>query len=78
MPFLRDRRGRAVSSDSYLLFAAEFDGSVDHYLQRLCHSIEGPAHEIWGHCSRYPGRVDRPPGVVVGPSALRLSLLCHR
>lgn len=62
--------GRAVETEPpYLLFASEFDGSVDAYARRLCVKLGQDAHEIWSHCSGYPGRE---------PEELARFLLAHR
>jgi hypothetical protein len=54
---LRDKRGRELETEpAYLLFATEFDGSVDAYVRRLCAKLGQDAHEIWCHCAGYPGR----------------------
>ncbi|MDX6669410.1 MAG: hypothetical protein QOK04_2790 [Solirubrobacteraceae bacterium] len=57
VPYLADRRGRRVSPASYLLFSAEFDGSVSEYLERLCTGGDGAPGRIWSHCTGYPGDV---------------------
>jgi hypothetical protein len=46
-----------VSPASYLLFSAEFDGSVSEYLERLCTGGDGAPGRIWSHCTGYPGDV---------------------
>lgn len=41
-----------------LLFAADIDGSPDHYVASLCQHITGLAVGIWSHCVGYPGTGD--------------------
>ena len=56
VPSLSDRHGRPVGRTAYLLFATEFDGSLERHLQRL----EAELHEaeaIFGNCAGYDGRL---------------------
>lgn len=54
---LEGRDGTPVDSlPAYLLFAAEFDGPLDSYLQALIDGLGHHAHTIWGHCTGYPGQ----------------------
>jgi hypothetical protein len=67
---LRDGSGRALDTEpAYLLFASEFDGELDVYVRRLCAKLGEDAHEIWSHCSGYPGP---------DPDELARFLLAHR
>jgi hypothetical protein len=50
---------RDTLKNEYLLFTAEFDGSLDRFLDALCGAMAAEADTIWGHCVGYPGTSDR-------------------
>ena len=53
---LEDRLGRPdPEQPPLLLFASEFDGELEPYVDRLCAKLGREAHDIWGHCEGYPG-----------------------
>jgi hypothetical protein len=45
--------------NEYLLFSADFDGSLDRFLDAICDSMAAEADAAWGHCVGYPGTGDR-------------------
>jgi hypothetical protein len=52
VPHLKDRQGHQLDATSYLLFAAEFDGSREEYLRNLA---AAPAlRSVWSHCDGCP------------------------
>jgi hypothetical protein len=52
VPHLKDRLGHQLDATSYLLFAAEFDGGRDEYVESLATAPE--LRSVWSHCSGYP------------------------
>ncbi|MDP8942829.1 MAG: hypothetical protein M3N16_01710 [Actinomycetota bacterium] len=45
--------------NQYLLFATDFDGTLERYLDDVCERMGEEADRIWGHCVGYPGTADR-------------------
>lgn len=50
---------RDTLKNEYLLFSADFDGSLERFLDGLCDAMAAEADTIWGHCVGYPGTSDR-------------------
>lgn len=69
VPYLRDRHGDQRSAISYLIFASEFDGRLDSYVDALCAEMEPTVRAIFRHCLDCPQEG--------GPEALREYLLRH-
>ena len=58
---LEGRDGRPLPAEEqplFLLFSSEFDGEREPYVARLCRALGADAHEIWRHCTGYPGSDD--------------------
>ena len=45
-------------SSRYLVFVSNFDGDLDPYLTRMAREVPGFVHDVWRHCSGYPGTCD--------------------
>ena len=45
--------------NQYLLFATDFDGPLERYLDDVCDRMGEEADGIWSHCVGYPGTSDR-------------------
>ena len=50
---------RDTLKNEYLLFSADFDGSLERFLDGVCIAMAAEADTIWGHCVGYPGTSDR-------------------
>ena len=50
---------RDTLKNEYLLFASDFTGELDAFLDALCTEMATEADAIWGHCVGYPGTGDR-------------------
>lgn len=50
---------RDTLKNEYLLFSADFDGSLQRFLNGLCDVMAEEVASIWGHCVGYPGTADR-------------------
>ena len=70
VPPLRNRFGEQADAISYLLFASEFDGPLDRYLENLRAGLGDAIQSIWSLCAGYPGEE--------GASAFTRYLLAHR
>ena len=53
---LPDRHGRPLEgTPAFLLFASEFDGGRDEFVEALRLRLPVECDEVWGHCAGYPG-----------------------
>jgi hypothetical protein len=58
---LEGRDGKPLPAKArplFLLFSSEFDGELEPYVARLCSRLGRDAHDIWRHCTGYPGGGD--------------------
>lgn len=70
VPWLEAPNGAPASDEVFLLFSADFDGTLDHYLEALRTVLAAESNSLWSHCAGFPG--------TGGPGAFRQWLLHHQ
>lgn len=59
LPALLDGNREPVSSQAYLIFAADFDGCLRSYLKSLRRNCPDALDQVFRHCESYPGSGNR-------------------
>jgi len=59
LPALLDGNREPLSSQAYLIFAADFDGCLRSCLKSLRRHCAGALNEVLQHCESYPGSTNR-------------------
>jgi hypothetical protein len=71
VPWLEAPSGApAEPRESFLMLSAEFDGTLDHYVEGLRTVLAAETDALWRHCVGFPG--------TAGPDAFRRWLLSHQ